>query len=339
MSNLFIFKRSLVKKIFILFVFFFSCVSVNAQDLNDIDSLLIDRDIENYSFRIFTNYKANKFTIKNSDSKAKFVPNNRHGIGFGFANRKVILDLALNIKNPNTENTRRFDLQGTTILWDRHFVGVYLQTYKGFKAKNNFNEPVVFRNDVRSVSIGLNYLYTLDDIEFSYSLLKAGLSKRRNDNIFITAGLGGFTFFDYFSAKPSILTEDASLNFNEQGNIKRYNGTAIGVLAGLITYFKLPEDITAMVNVMPGIGVMNKRITLRDGSYTPAHPMLFKFDFSIGLAYSFEQYYAVLTYDNGLYTTDFDNGNSYRLNLTNAKLAIGYKFKRRKKREMRPNWY
>lgn len=300
--------------------------------MDDLDSLLVDRDIENYSFRIFTNYKANKFTIKNEDSKAKFVPNNRHGLGFGFANKKIILDLALNLKNAKKEETRRFDIQGTTILWDRHYVSAHLQTYKGFKAKNNFNEATVFRKDIRSINVGLNYLFTFDDIEFSYSLLKAGFSEKRHKDVFITGGIGGFTVFDYFSAKPSILTETTSPYFNEQGNVKRYHGTAIGVLAGIISYVKLPENITATLNVMPGIGIMNKNITLQDGSYKPSNLMLFKFDFLIGIGYNFEQYYAVLTYDNGFYTTDFDNDNKYRLNLTNAKLAIGYKFQRRKKR-------
>ena len=143
LSNHHKFKKSFISKIFFLFVLFINGFAMHSQDIEDLDSLLIDRDIENYSFRIFTNFKANKFTIKNDDSKAKFVPNNRHGLGFGFANRKMIVDLAFNLKNPNRENTRRFDLQGTTILWNRHYVGAVVQTYKGFRSKNNFDQPTV----------------------------------------------------------------------------------------------------------------------------------------------------------------------------------------------------
>ena len=79
-------------KSFLLFVFCFASFNLDAQDLEDLDSLLVDRDIENYSLRIFSNFKVNKFSVSDGDSKAKFVPNNRYGLGLGFANKKIILD-------------------------------------------------------------------------------------------------------------------------------------------------------------------------------------------------------------------------------------------------------
>ena len=325
-----VFKKSLVLKLVFLLSFGVFTLSLSSQNFDDIDSLLVDRDIENYSIRILTNYKVNKFSLKNHGSRLKFVPNNKHGLGFGFANKKLILDLAFNLKNPNKEETRRFDLQGTTILKKKHFVNVYAQTYKGFEAKNNFNEPYVFRSDLRSINIGFNYLHTLDNVEFSYSLLKAGLSEKEHENVFITGGLGLFGGFDYFSADSSILSEESSSYFNEEANIKRYQSVAIGVLAGFVSYYKLPENITATLNVMPGIGITHKKITLKDGGYIPSNPMIYKLDFLVGLAYNLKQYYVSLTYSNGLYATDFDYDNKYRLNLSKAKLAFGYKFKHKK---------
>ncbi|WP_317166902.1 DUF4421 family protein [Winogradskyella litoriviva] len=314
-----------------LLVLSFTSLATAAQDLEDLDSLLVDRDLDNYSFRLFTNYKSNKFSIQNSESKARFVPNNRHGLGLGIANKKIIVDIAFNPKNANKEATKKFDLQGTTIIKNRHYSNIYVQTYKGFTAKNNFDEDAEFISDLRSISFGLNYLYTFDDIEFSYALLKAGLAEKRNDNIFMTGGIGLFSGFDYFSSDSSILTEDTSPYFNEEGSIKRFQGVTIGVLAGFISYFKLPENITATVNIMPGMGLMYKKLTVEGKSYTPSNPMLYKLDFLIGLGYNFDRYYVSLTYSNGLYTTDFDYDNRYRLNLTNAKLAIGYRFKSKRK--------
>lgn len=331
LSTYFFLKKTSILKRFLLLVLSFASLATVAQDLEDLDSLLVDRDLDNYSFRLFTNYKSNKFSIQNSESKARFVPNNRHGLGFGIANRKIIVDIAFNIKNANKEATKKFDLQGTTIIKNRHYSNIYVQTYKGFTAKNNFDEDAEFISDLRSISFGLNYLYTFDDIEFSYALLKAGLAEKRNDNIFITGGLGLFTGFDYFSSDASILTEDTSPYFNEEGNIRRFQGVTVGVLAGFISYFKLPENITATVNIMPGMGLMYKKLTVEGKSYTPTNPMLYKLDFLIGLGYNFDRYYVSLTYSNGLYTTDFDYDNRYRLNLTNAKLAIGYRFKSKRK--------
>ncbi len=328
-SNQIIIEKPYHLKCLLLFSLCLNCLFVNAQDIEDIDSLLVDRDLDNYSLRLFTNFKANKFSIQNDDYKARFVPNNRHGLGIGVANRKIIIDIAFNIKNANKEETKKFDLQGVTILKNRHYTNLYIQTYKGFTAKNNFDEPSVFRDDLRSVSFGVNYLYTFDDIEFSYALLKAGLAEKRHEKIFITGGVGLFTGFDYFSSNSSILTETTNIYFNEEADIKRYQGVTAGILAGFISYFKLPENITATVNFMPGMGLMYKKITDQEGSYTPKHPMLFKLDFMVGLGYNFDRYYVSLTYSNGLYTTHFDNDNRYRLNLTNAKLAIGYRFRSR----------
>jgi hypothetical protein len=331
--------NSISFKLFLLSVSFFSSFFCVAQDLRDLDSLLLDRDIENYSIRIFTNYRVNRFSVENRGSIVKFTPNNRHGLGFGFANKKLIVDIAFNLRNPNKEETRRFDLQGTTILKNRHFVNVYIQSYRGFEAKYNFDEPSTFRGDLRSGSFGFNYLYSLDDIEFSYSLLKAGLSGENDKDVFITGGFGAFGIFDYFSSDGTILSENASLMFNEEANIKRYQGVGFGILAGVISFFKLPEDITATVGLMPGIGLMSKKITSQDGSYNPSQPMVYKLDFSLGIAYNFNQFYASLTYSNGLYTTSFDNDNKYRLNISRAKLAIGYKFGRKKKAKVKQSLF
>lgn len=326
-----IFKKNLKFRFLFLLVFCLPLFSMHAQTLEEVDSLLIDRNLENYSVRVFSNFKVKKFTIKDGDSKSKFVPNNRYGLGFGLASEKFIIDLAFNIKNPNKAETKRFDLQATTILEKQHYVNLYIQTYKGFNVKNDFDVPTVFRSDIRSLTFGINYLYTFDDVAFSYSQLKAGLPQKRNKDVYITGGVGVFGVYDYFSADATILSEDTSVYYNEEANIKRYNGRALGLLAGFVSYFKLPENITATFNFMPGIALINKKITLEEDDYRPSNPMLYKIDFHLGLGYSYKRYYASLTYGNGFYTTDFDNDNNYFFNLSNAKLAIGYKLKARSK--------
>ena len=214
MSNQKNIEKAFIIRFLLLLSLCFSSIAIYAQDMEDLDSLLVDRDLDNYSVRVFTNFKSNKFSVQNDDSKVRFVPNNRHGLGVGVANKKIILDIAFNIKNAKKEATKKFDLQGTTIIKNRHYANIYIQTYKGFTAKNNFDEDFEFRSDLRSTSFGLNYLYTFDDIEFSYALLKAGLAEKKNENIFITGGIGLFTGFDYFSSGSSILTEDTKPYFN-----------------------------------------------------------------------------------------------------------------------------
>lgn len=292
-----------------------------------IDTLFVDHDLKNYSARVFSNYKVKQFRLLNDDFKMRYVPNNRFGIGFGFANSKELIDIAFNIKTGKKEVTKRFDAQGTIILLDHHYFNGYIQLYNGYNIRNDFNEPAVFRNDIKSKTIGFNYLYTLSEIEFSYSLLKAGLAKKHK-NVYITGGLGGFVIFDYFSANSSVLPENGILYYNEQANIKRYNGRAIGILGGLLSAFVLPENFIFTCNLMPGVALINEKVTLEDDSkYRPSKPMLYKLDVSLALSYNVDRYYINLMYGTGFYSTNLDFDNRYRYNLSMAKLAFGYKLK------------
>lgn len=302
-------------------------LKINDESLNLIqkaDSLFIDYQIKNYSLRVFFNSKVKKFRIKNDNSRLKYVPKNKYGLGFGFANSKILLDVAFNLKTNKEDVTKRFDAQGTIIIGKNHYVNGFLQSYKGFKVKNDFDESIVFRKDIRSVTVGFNYLFTISDIEFSYSLLLAGLAKR-NKSVYITGGLGVFGVYDYFSANNSILPENSELYANEQAQIKHYNSAAIGILGGFLSVFNLPKNVFVSCNIMPGIALMNKQVEIQDDTYRPSNPMLYKLDYTVTLGYNTKRYYITLNYSDGFYSTSLDYGNKYAFNLSNAKLAFGYK--------------
>lgn len=329
-----------MRSAFLLFMIcFLSCLSSQSQILKNVDStkvykvvdsMFIDRDLENYSARIFTNYKVKRFSVRDDDSKTRFIPNNPFGVGFGFASRKIVIDIAFNLKTNKENITNRFDLQGTAILGKNHFVNIYVQTYKGFNVKNNYNEPTIFRDDIKSATAGFNYLFTVSDIEFSMAMLKAGVSKR-NKNVYITGGLGTFAVFDYFSGNETILSNQGALYYNEEANIKRYNSAGIGVLGGFISAFALPKNFIASFNVMPGIAIMNKQVTLTDDTYKPSNPLLYKVDYTAALAYNKERYYISLIYNGSAYSTSLNFDNKQLFSLSKAKLAFGYKLWAKKK--------
>ncbi|WP_223035025.1 DUF4421 family protein [Hanstruepera marina] len=331
----------MIHRIIILFTVSFISFSSHSQIKKDkdslnlidvVDSLFIDHDISNYSLRLFSNYKVKQFRLKNGDTKSRYVPNNRYGLGFGFASSKVLIDIAFNIKTANKEATNRFDAQGTIIVGKHHYANGFIQSYKGFNVKNNFGEPTVFRDDIKSITVGFNYLYTLSEIEFSYSLLKAGLAKR-NKNIYITGGLGVFGVYDYFSSNDDILPPNGELFYNEQAEIKRYNSIAVGVLAGFLSVFMLPKNFVATCNIMPGVALMNKSVTLEDENYKPSKPMLYKLDFTLALGYNVKRYYINLIYGAETYSTQLGYDNRYSFYLSKAKLAFGYKLGVNKKRK------
>ena len=294
-----------------------------------IDSLFIDHDLSNYSARIFSNYKVKQFRLLNDGNRSRYIPNNRFGVGFGVANSKLLIDIAFNIKTGKKETTDRFDAQGSIIIGHHNYFSFYLQTYKGFNIRNNFDEPDVFRHDVKSSTVGFNYLYTFSKIEFDFALLKAGLPKR-DRRIQITGGIGTFAMFDTFSADGNVLIENGAQYFNEEAEIRKYSGRAVGILGGFLSQFVISDRFIATCNLMPGVALMNKKIRLDDGSYRPSNPMLYKLDFSFALGYSINRYYINLIYGTGIYATNFDFNNQYLFNHSMAKFAIGYKLKVKK---------
>jgi len=121
-----------------------------------IDTLFIDKDINNWSLRLFANYKDQRLKLMDENKSLIFQPNNASGVGFGVATRKMILDIAFNLKSKNKQPTKRFDMQGKFMVKNNLFE-FFFQTYRGFNVSNDSNQPGDFRSDLRFSAIGINY--------------------------------------------------------------------------------------------------------------------------------------------------------------------------------------
>ena len=319
-----------IKHTIIVVVFFYS-TSVLSQDLSFldsikapelIDSLFIDREINNWSFRLFTNFKEQRFRLSNKDQSIIYFPNNPSGIGFGLATRKLLLDIAFNIKNKNEEPTNRFDLQATMII-EKHLVDYFLQVYQGFNVKNDYNDQEDFRKDLTSTSSGINYMYLFNTGEYSIAAIKSGLSRQKKTAM--SFGLGGFLFIDELSADSSIIPEELHAQFNKEAQIENLFGVGIGVLGGFVTNFSLPGNFFAYISLTPGIGLMFKNVETESLVYKPSNPFLYQLDMAGALGYNGDQFYVSFITGLDLYNTDLDFGNKALLGITNAKLVLGYK--------------
>ncbi len=150
--------------------------TVKAADL--IDTLFIDRDINNWSLRLFTNYKDQILKLLDDNQFMKFQPNNTSGVGFGIATRKIILDIGFNIKSKNREPTKRFDFQGKFMV-KNSLVEFFFQTYRGFNISNDSGVPEFFRDDLRFSATGINYMYYFNTQKYSITAILSGLSKQK----------------------------------------------------------------------------------------------------------------------------------------------------------------
>lgn len=291
-----------------------------------IDTLFIDRDINNYSVRVFTNYKARRFRLSNDDNHLYYVPNNPAGVGFGLATKKVILDLAFNIKTNKEEPTERFDMQGSLTLRN-HNIDFGFQRYTGYNVENDQGVEEIFRDDLRSGSIGIAYMYLFNSSQYSVTALRSGLSRQKRAAL--SFGLGGVFFLNNKTADSTIIPQEVQAEFNEAAQIVNMDGIGLGIVGGVSTIIPLPYDFFLAFSLAPGIGVMYKNIETEDTRYTPPNPMIYSLDLSGAFGYNGNRIYVNITTKLGVLSSDLGYDNKSLNSGLNAKLAVGYKLRAR----------
>ncbi len=291
-----------------------------------IDTLLIDRNINNWSVRLFGSFKEQRFILRNSDNKIRYVPNNPAGIGAGLATKKFIADILININANKEESTKRFDF-ATTFLIKDHLFDVFIQDYEGFDVKNDINDESIFRSDINTFAIGVNYLYLFNAKNLSFAAMHSGLYHQKKAAF--SFGVGGFMEYDKLNADSSIIPMELEPFFNAEAQIKNSREFAFGAMAGIISIFPLGSGFYAMANVFPGLGLTIKNIETEELKYVPANPLIYNLDLSGGIGYNAKRYYVVLTVRSDSFYTSLDFGNKSSLSQTSAKLAIGYRLGRK----------
>lgn len=286
-----------------------------------IDTLLIDRDLDNWSVRALGSFKQQRFSIKPKDNKYRYTPNNPYGIGFGIGTKKIILDFTFNLKASEENPTERYD-----ILWSyfkkNHLFDFYFQHYQGFDVENENTGEIIFREDIKSLSTAIRYMYMFHEAEYSIASMKTGLITA--DKSTFSLGLGGFILHSSQSANGSIIPIESG---GDEEIVEKFQGTGIGVMLGFSSLIVLPNNFFLSLNAAPGIGLMSKYVNTEESGYQPKKPVISQLGLSAMLGYNAEQYYANLSLSNGYYSTDFNFGNEVVFGYLNARLAFGYKLK------------
>jgi hypothetical protein len=300
----------------------------SVQTTNLIDSLLIDHDLRNWSVRLFGDIRAQGFKLSNDNATLKYIPNNLFGVGVGIATRKLILDIAFNLKDENTENTDRFDFRGGFI-FNKNVIDFYFQIYDGFNVENSINNTTVFREDIKSSAGGIDYLYLFNAGEYNQTLLRSGL-KSQKQNIF-SFGIGGFLVYNQISADSSIIPMELEPYFNEQARITNLTNYGIGVLGGLVSLYKLPSNFYIGITAKAGIGLTIKNAETETSSYNPSNPMLYKLNGSVLFGHKWNRFYTNISLGVSTNMSNLDFGNNGAFTLVRGKLALGYRIKGNKK--------
>ncbi|OIQ27790.1 MAG: hypothetical protein BM564_11495 [Bacteroidetes bacterium MedPE-SWsnd-G2] len=294
--------------------------SLSAKEV--IDTLLIDRDVKNWSVRVYTNFKEQRFKLKNDEYQTEYVPHNTTGVGLGFATKKLILDLGINIKTNKEEKTERFDVQFSFLFHQHHMLDVSIQSYKGFETRTNYDVPTTFRTDISNFTNTLSYWYIPNSKKFSILQLKTGLSKPTKSTVVL--GFGGFLTYYKLKSDYSIIPEHEPPVYNDFAQLTNFTGIGGGINGGFFSVIHLPYNFFLSINVLPGIGLMHKTAQTSDLKYHPKDIFIYKLDAQILLQYNYKQFYTNISAGQSIYNIGLDHANSAQFIITKAKFVIGY---------------
>lgn len=319
-----------IKHLFFFCMFFFTTPLFSQDSIfldkiklpSFIDTLFIDRDLNNWSVRLFTNYKNYQFSLFSSDERIAYKPNNPFGVGIGLGTRKLVLDIAFNIKSKDQEPTKRFDLQLSMML-SKHHIDFFLQSYNGYNLKYENEED--FRSDISDISVGFDYMYIFNASEYSMAAMKSGLGMQKKPAI--SFGLGGFLYYTHTSADSSIVPPELYPYFNEEARIVELSGIGAGVHASFNAMVPFLKNFFVSATILPGVGLMYKYVETESGSYHPEDPFIYKLNIFGMLGYNANKFYINFTMGYVLFGADLDYSNWILNNTLKSKLAVGYKIR------------
>lgn len=327
--------RKKMRIVWIIVVFTTMSYLGRAQHLEDLDSistlelidtLFIDRDLNNWSFRLYTNVKEQRVRISNGESNVSLIPNNPNGVGIGVATRKLVLDIGFNVR-VGDEHTDRFDLQGHFMPGNHQFEFFY-QQYQGFNVRHKESGFSYFRNDIKLQSSGIRYLYMFNANEYSFSSLKTGLARQKKSSY--SLGVGGFFLQLRQRADSAFIDNQFEHTFNDPAYIINSSSVGLGGSLGFSAVIVLPGKWFLGLGINAGLGLHYNKVETIEDSYVPENPMMYHLGLMADLGYNGDNVYINLSVNDNLYGTDLDFGNRGLYNQINAKLAIGLKYGRNK---------
>ena len=295
--------------------------SISNKYFHFVDSLFIDRNPTHYSLRLFTSYKDRSFILQNNSDEIRYTPNNKGGIGIGFANTKINVDLGINIKNED-DVTERFDFE-TNLTLNKATIGLNIQHYKGYNLESNSSPESIFREDISSLSVNMSYIRLFNSEELSMGSIINGVSRQKKSAY--SYGFGGVLGYSRTDADSSIVSVSARDDFNDFAEITNTTEIGIAGVGQLNGVLVLPYNFFITASFVPGIGLSLKNVVTESDEYNPKEPLVYSLGIRGALGFNLDRFYTLLSYDGIFGSSGLGYGNESELRINKFKFVVGYK--------------
>ncbi|HEC43909.1 MAG TPA: DUF4421 domain-containing protein [Bacteroides sp.] len=293
------------------------------QDLptQEVDSNYVNLEENILSLRTFLVLKSQSFKLRNNKYALRYTPNNRFGVGVGFAYYPILLDFAINLKVYKENASERLDIQGE-LLYKRSLFTLYFQDYTGFNITGDLISEAVFRPDIESLHFGFSYFRVLNASKMSFrSVFAGGAEQKKSVGSF---ALGGAVGFQWMRADSSIVPSSQQDLFNDYAMINEIMGFNVIVKGGYSHVFVLPDGFFVFASVYPGIGIFVQKITSHE-IYFPSDYLNLNLDLQIAFGYNGSKMYSTLGFVTHHSDKSLDYSNHMSSRLGRVKLVFGFK--------------
>ncbi len=314
----------LLRYCLVIFILMGSSIGLLAQELlrsPEVDSSFVDRNYSNWSLRLFATYKYQDVRIRNGDAKVTFRPVDPLSAGLGFSYSTWVLDLGLRINTNTANRTQRLDFT-TSALIGPHLLDIGFLYYNGFEeVTGNFINP--FRDDVRTLTMNLDYLYFPGVKKTSYGGTKTGLGFQKQN--FGSPLVGGFIERHWVKGDSALVPVNPDSKFLDEDRFIELRTRSIGVLFGYAQFIRLTDNFYGAAIITTGIGSYwgDKSFAITDDKHVAG--AIFQLNGFIALGYDWRRWYSIVNYALDTRFINFGNGSRYNYNLTRIKFAVGYK--------------
>jgi len=301
------------------------------------DSTYINSYANQFALKLVAVNKINFFGIRDSNSGVgiRYRPEYGVNLGIGVSYKWFALDLTFNIglrENKDFENSQYFDFQGR-IFSSRQFIEGSLQYYYGHIVANisgiddEINDISVIRDDIRTISFGLQYLYAFNYDKFS---LKAPFVLNEIQLKSAGSPIIGASFA-YFSmdSDSSIVPQNLMEYFDPKLHMTDFNVISLAVNIGYMYTFVWKKHFFITLGLIPGLN-----FNLGDSKAQQREAFNWNVSYKIktmnALGYNGERFFTGFQF-----VGDWNNIRMYdklRTKFSNGSLKffIGYRFRNKK---------
>ena len=302
------------------------------------DSTYISNYSEEVALRLVLANKFNFFRAKDriNGTSMRYRPFENLNFGAGVAYKWFAMDITFSIGLRDLsefENYKSLDFQ-SRIYSSKHYISATIQYYRGYQLirTKGFAAPITdavkFREDMRIINFGLQYLYALNYTRFS---LKAPFVfnevQRKSAGSFIAGA--SFSLFNMV-ADSSLVPQDFAPYFSPQLYIKDISVLSVAMSFGYMFTFVVKEHFFLTLSAIPGINLNSGDYFSQDRSFIAPNINL-KFNTMNALGYNGRRFFAGVNFIADSYLSRIDNKLHVEIGYGKSTFFVGYRFHSEKK--------